>query len=252
MKVVVAGAGAAGLEALAALATLAGERVELTLLAPDESFVYQPASAARHFALAPGRELPVDEAAHELGARRIRDQLAFVEDGRTLLTRDGDRIAFDALVVAVGAEKHFTIREAIQWHQDERERGAFAQLLRDLAAGSARSAAFVVPPSAGWPLAAYELALVAATAGQGGGEAPGVLLATAEDRPLEALGEEPGALVRARLEEAGVQLLTSVRVEDPKPPEQAMADALAAVIGRTRPPRRAAGPEVHSAGRRRP
>ena len=50
VSVVVAGAGSAGLEALVALRELAGPRVSLTLLAPDEAFAYRPIPAARPFA----------------------------------------------------------------------------------------------------------------------------------------------------------------------------------------------------------
>jgi sulfide:quinone oxidoreductase len=204
LSVVVAGAGAAGLEALVGLAELAPERVELTLLAPDESFGYQPVSAARPFSLAPRREWPLDELAAGVGARRVRDALAFVEGEGALLTRDGDRLEFDALVVAIGAQKSTPLRRAITWHEDERERPAFTALLRDLAGGRARSAAFVVPPIAGWPMAAYELALLAAA--QADKRRLEVHLITSEPRPLAIFGEPAGKAVAELLIDAGVEL----------------------------------------------
>ena len=48
-RVVVAGGGVAGLEALLALRDLAGERVELTLLSPEAEFVYRPMAVAEPF-----------------------------------------------------------------------------------------------------------------------------------------------------------------------------------------------------------
>lgn len=41
-RVLIAGGGAAGLEALHGLRALAGERVDLTLIAPENEFVYRP------------------------------------------------------------------------------------------------------------------------------------------------------------------------------------------------------------------
>ena len=50
LKVVVAGGGVAGLEVLLALRHLAGNRIERTLLTPEEEFVYRPMSVAEPFA----------------------------------------------------------------------------------------------------------------------------------------------------------------------------------------------------------
>jgi hypothetical protein len=49
LQVLVAGGGVAGLEALLALRDLAGGRVELTLLSPEEEFVYRPMAVAEPF-----------------------------------------------------------------------------------------------------------------------------------------------------------------------------------------------------------
>ncbi|CAN5577072.1 hypothetical protein BH20ACT19_BH20ACT19_02960 [soil metagenome] len=49
-RVLVAGGGVAGLEALLALRDLAGARVELALLSPETDFVYRPMAVAEPFA----------------------------------------------------------------------------------------------------------------------------------------------------------------------------------------------------------
>jgi len=49
-RVVVAGGGVAGLEALLALRDLAGARVELALLSPETDFAYRPMAVAEPFA----------------------------------------------------------------------------------------------------------------------------------------------------------------------------------------------------------
>jgi sulfide:quinone oxidoreductase len=50
-NVVIAGGGVAGLEALLALRALAADRVDLTLIAPDDHFAYRPLAVAQPFAL---------------------------------------------------------------------------------------------------------------------------------------------------------------------------------------------------------
>ena len=49
LRVLIAGGGVAGLEALLALRDLAGDRVELTLLSPETEFVYRPMAVAEPF-----------------------------------------------------------------------------------------------------------------------------------------------------------------------------------------------------------
>ena len=46
LRVVIGGGGVAGLEALLALHALAGDRVQLTLVAPDPDFAYRPLAVA--------------------------------------------------------------------------------------------------------------------------------------------------------------------------------------------------------------
>jgi len=59
IRVVVAGAGIAGLEALLALRALGGARVQLTLVAPDDEFIYRPPG---HRGAVRGRASPTDRA----------------------------------------------------------------------------------------------------------------------------------------------------------------------------------------------
>ena len=46
LRVLVAGGGVAGLEALLALTDMAAARVDITLLSPQEDFVYRPLAVA--------------------------------------------------------------------------------------------------------------------------------------------------------------------------------------------------------------
>lgn len=110
LQVVVAGAGAAGLEALAALGELAGDRVQLTLLAPDRTFRYRPVSTARPFV--PGLPhdrhgfLPVDEHALVRGTKNVWA----AGDATSVLLKHSDvgaaqaAAAAESIAAAAGAE----------------------------------------------------------------------------------------------------------------------------------------------------
>src|SRR6185503_14867912 len=66
MHVVIAGGGVAALEAVIALRDLAGERVDITMLAPEEDFVFKPLSVGEPFALGDAQRLPLKKFARDL------------------------------------------------------------------------------------------------------------------------------------------------------------------------------------------
>ena len=232
MRVVVAGGGIAALEVLAGLGALAGERVDVTLLAPDRSFSYRPLSTAVPFTFRDERTRTLEELADGLGASFVRDGLAQVDESRSrVLTHDGDFLPYDALVIAVGAR---TERggPGTAWRRGEEGTAQFARILRELEAGSARSVAFVVPPRAAWPVDAYELALVASLAARRAGSEPKVSVFTAEEEPLEAFGGATGEGVSAELTRSGIELVTGVEASLPGVSQEAGRDAFSSVVAR--------------------
>ena len=76
-------------------------------------------------------------------------------------TRAGATLAFDALLVAVGAWSEPAVAGATTW-TPELDQEVMGGLLADIEEGYAKRVAFVVPDGAGWPLPAYELALMTA------------------------------------------------------------------------------------------
>src|SRR3954452_24452119 len=91
LRVLVAGGGVAGLEALLAMRDLAGDRVEATLLTPEADFVYRPMAVAHPFSRGHAQRHLVADIAADLGARLVRGTLASVDDGsRTAVTTDGE------------------------------------------------------------------------------------------------------------------------------------------------------------------
>jgi sulfide:quinone oxidoreductase len=159
LRVLIAGGGVAGLETLAALRSLAGETVELTLVAPEDVFVYRPLSAEEPFAVGAIRQLPLLDAARDAKASFLATTIEAVEaDKKIVSTSQGKQFEYDALVLAFGATAVPTVAHAMTW-DDRSEPEMLGGLVRDLEEGYARRLAVVIPPGPAWPLRAYELAL---------------------------------------------------------------------------------------------
>jgi sulfide:quinone oxidoreductase len=200
MRVVIAGGGIAALEVLAGLHALARDRVSPTLVAPVASFSFSPLSTAVPYTFRGERTRGLATVAGDLGARFVRDGLVLVDQGRRrILTRDGDFLPYDTLVLALGARP----RGPSQLPQ-------FAQLLRGLEGGDVRTAAVVVPHGAAWPVDAYELAFVATLAARRGASQARVLLVTAEESPLAAFGPAVSEAVAEELAHFGIEVITGV------------------------------------------
>ena len=207
MRVVVAGGGVAGMEAVLALRELAGERVDITMLAPESTFAYRPMAVAVPFGRGHVQRLPLADFARETGARLVRGALTAVEPGRAL-TSTGAALPYDALLVAVGAWSEPAVRGALTW-TPELDQDVMGGLLADVEEGYAKRIAFVVPDGAGWPLPAYELALMTAwDARDMGQDDVEIVISTPEDAPLAIFGEEASASLQEDLDEAGVTVRT--------------------------------------------
>ena len=69
--IVIVGGGVAGLEALIALHTLLGDRVDLTLVSHDEWFVDRPVTVTEPFGLGSAARYSLPEIATEFGAEFV-------------------------------------------------------------------------------------------------------------------------------------------------------------------------------------
>lgn len=212
MRVLIAGGGVAGLEALLALRELAEERVEIELLAPQRDFVYRPLAVAEPFGR--GRAYRFDLAAlvEEQGALFRPDALASVDPDRaTARTRAGRRIAYDALVLACGAVSRQALPGALTfWGSPTAD--ASHQFLGELQRGAPREIVFALPPDTGWPLPAYELALLTRIhLASIRADEVGVTIATHEPRPLDLFGDEASDAIATLLRERGIGLCTGCR-----------------------------------------
>jgi sulfide:quinone oxidoreductase len=210
MKVLIAGGGVAGLEALLALRALAGVRVDIELIAPTDVFVYRPLLVAEPFGVGATTSIELGPIVDEAGADRTRDTLAAVEpQDRAITTGAGTKLAYDALLVAPGARPVPAVPGALTFGTD-RERAGFTEVLGELGRRGTKRVAFVVPREATWSIAAYELALLTA-AERDARRLTGVELSlvTHESEPLRLFGAPATQLVAAQLGEAGISLRTS-------------------------------------------
>ena len=206
VRVVIAGGGVAGLEALLALRALAGDRVELTLVAAQEDFVYRPLAVAEPFALGRAHRTPLADATREVGAELVVAALRSVDvDAREAELDEGRRLSYDALVLALGAHAEPAFDDVMTW-TDRSGVEAIGGLMRDLEEGYSSSLAIVIPPGPGWPLPGYELALLMSHQARGMGMEPNVTLVTPEQTPLAAFGPLASEAVATELELAGVKL----------------------------------------------
>jgi len=220
-RVVIAGGGVAGLEALLALHALAGDRVELTLVAPTPDFVYRPLAVAEPFALGHRRTTPLADAARTAAATFVQAPLTGVDVAeRIVRLGDGDTLPYDALVLATGAaaEPAFGNAHVFNW-DDTCDAEAIGGLLRDLEEGYSQHLAIVIPPGPGWPLPAYELALLISADARGMGMNPEITLVTPEKAPLAIFGPRAVEVVADELKRAGVQVELGAYAElDPGTP----------------------------------
>jgi sulfide:quinone oxidoreductase len=206
LNVVIAGGGVAGVEALLALRALAGDRVELTLIAPDEYFSYRPLAVAEPFALGRARRTPLCDAARDARATFVHAAVTGVDvAARAVTTSDGRAIAYDALILALGAAAEPAFAHAFTW-DDSSDVESLGGRLRDLEEGYTKRLAVVIPPGPGWPLPAYELALLIAGQARGMGVDPQITLVTPEQAPLAIFGSRAVELVATELAAAGVTL----------------------------------------------
>jgi sulfide:quinone oxidoreductase len=209
MDITVAGGGIAGIEGLLALRALAGDRVRLTLVAPDPTFAYRPLAVAEPFSRGHAVGVPLARLASDAGAELVVDALASVDDAAGELTlRDGGTRPYDALLVAVGAHQVAGVPGAVTW-QPGGDPDVYGGLLADIDEGYTRSLAVVIPPGAAWPLPAYELALMTAGEARGVGlDDLRVTVVTPEREPLELFGASASAALCEELAAGGVELVT--------------------------------------------
>src|SRR5262245_61781428 len=162
LRVIIVGGGVAGLEAALALADLAPDRTDVTMIAPNTEFVYRPMAVREPFAHGAARRYPLAPIVRDAGARLLRGELGRVDPARRAIhTKEEEQIEYDALLRALGAKLVPRYAHALTI-DDSRLDETLHGLIQDVEGGYAHSLAFVSPDSIAWPLPLYELALMTA------------------------------------------------------------------------------------------
>jgi len=208
LRVLVAGGGVAGLETLLALRALAGDLVDLELLAPDPAFWYRPLAVAEPFDAGRAHHFELAGIAEAAAAGFTLAELASVDaDSNLARTSHAMEIHYDALVIACGALPRPALAGALTF-RGPADSDAYRRLLVEADSGSIGSMAFVVPDPGFWPLPLYELALLTATHLDRHHEQVELTLVTPETAPLALFGNAASEAARALLSSHGVALRT--------------------------------------------
>jgi sulfide:quinone oxidoreductase len=208
-RVVVAGAGVAGLEAALALHTLADELVSVELVAPEEDFVYRPLSVAEPFGVGQMRRFPLRSLIEAAGASLRAGSVVAVDPELKLVSLDGgETLPYDALLLALGAVPREAVSGALTFRGPQDE-GALAALLERATAGELRRIVFALPSGTGWPLPLYELTLLTRTyLTNRGTRGVDVRIVSPEERPLAIFGPAASEAVAELLRMRDVELET--------------------------------------------
>jgi sulfide:quinone oxidoreductase len=211
-RVLIAGAGVAGLEALIALHQLAGEQVATTLLAPTDEFLIRALSVGSPFARPVPRTYDVRRVCADHGAQFRRDAVREVDPAtHTVALAGGDELPYDSLLVAIGARPVVAFEDAITF-RGLQDAEAMHGLIQDVEGGYSSRIAFVVPPGTTWPLPLYELALMTAERAADVGAPVQLVIVTPEAEPLAIFGSRASSGVADLLAARGIVLRTQCDV----------------------------------------
>jgi sulfide:quinone oxidoreductase len=209
-RVVICGGGIAAVEGALHLRRLAGDAVDIELVAPGDELVYRPMAVREPFAFERARRYPLSRVARDTGAEWTKDALEWVDpDARVVHTTAGGRLEYDALLIAVGARQVEPYKHVTTFRDAEAD-ATYRGIVQDIEGGYARRLAFVQPVGPVWPLPLYELALMTAERAESMDIRDlDLSLVTPEPRPLAVFGTAVSDVVADRLAQAGVSLYTN-------------------------------------------
>jgi sulfide:quinone oxidoreductase len=207
LRVLVLGGGPAALEGALRLQRLAGDRVRITLAAPQPTFRYRPLAVAEPFEREPVPSYRLAGLAAERGFAFLLDAAVAVDlEAREVHTRGGASLSYDALLVAVGAGSASALPGALSFAGPRAGADLRAEL-HGLGSGR-RRIAFVAARETAWTLPLYELACRTAAWATESGRDVETWLVTHEARALGVFGDAVAVKAVELLEASGVRLWT--------------------------------------------
>jgi sulfide:quinone oxidoreductase len=212
-RVVIAGGGVAGLEALLALHDLAGDRAALTLVAPRPDFLYKPLLVEEPFDLDPAERHELAPLAAEKGAQFAQRALTAVRPEEHLVELDdGSTLEYDYLVVCAGGRFKPALEGATTFPSGD---SAFsADELLDRAEDKGHRLAFIVPAGVTWSLPLYEIALMTQRRAVQRGVDVKIAIITPESAPLGVFGAAASAAVSELLRARHIEFFPSSTVRE--------------------------------------
>jgi sulfide:quinone oxidoreductase len=215
LRVVIAGGGVAALETALALADLAPDRIDLTVIAPNTEFVYRPMTVREPFAYGAAHRYPLAPIVRDAGAKLITGKLGWVDRvTRTIHTEAGESLEYDALMLALGASITKRYTHALTIDDRDLEKTMHG-LIQDVEGGYIHKLAFVSPGRMAWPLPLYELAMMTAGRAYDMGIKLETTIVTPEDSPLAIFGSSASSTVAELLARANVETIGSAYAEVP-------------------------------------
>ncbi len=211
-RVVIAGAGIAGLEAALALRDLAGDRVDVTLHDPSGEFAYRPFGVGEPYGTTRAFRYDLRRLSELCGASLYPSAIAAVEPERRLaISRGGERLPYDHLIIATGARMLWAVPGAVTYWGVADE-GQMGDLLADLRLGRLRRLVFTMPAGHSWVLPLYELALLAANVlNKTANDRTRITVVTPEGAPLEIFGARAAEQTSALLAERRIDVISGAR-----------------------------------------
>jgi sulfide:quinone oxidoreductase len=202
--VVIAGGGVAAVECALALHDLAGDRLRLTIVAPNREFELRPLSTAEPFSRDHVRRHSLAALAARVGAELVAAPVTRVHPDQHRVIAGDRTIAYDALVLAVGGQHRPAYQKAITFTGDAKGMD-YNGLLQDIDEGYTHAVSFVVPPGVTWPLPIYELAIMTAReAWSMGIDDIKMQIVSPEAAPLALFGPQAADAMSALLEQARI------------------------------------------------
>ncbi|HEY3828610.1 MAG TPA: FAD-dependent oxidoreductase [Solirubrobacteraceae bacterium] len=215
LRVVIAGGGVAALETVLALADLAPDRTEVTVIAPNTEFVYRPMVVREPFAFGAAHRYPLAPIVHDAGAKLITGELGWIDPvARTIHTKADDSIEYDALMLALGATVTKRYPHALTIDDRDLEETMHG-LIQDVEGDYVHKLAFVSPGRMAWPLPLYELAMMTAGRAYDMNIKLETTIVTPEDSPLAIFGSSASSAVSKLLVRANVETISSAYAEVP-------------------------------------
>jgi sulfide:quinone oxidoreductase len=215
-RVVICGGGIAATEGLLRLRKLAGDAIDITVVAPNEDLVMRPLAVAEPFSFGKAARYDLARIVSENGAELVPDSLSWVDpEERTVHTKGDQALEFDALLIAIGARQVEMFEHTTTFY-DAKADDTLHGVIQDIEGGYTKSVAFLLPDAPAHPLPIYELALMTAerASSMGMGEVE-LTLITPDASPLAAFGANASAAVSGLLTEAGITTYSSALAQVP-------------------------------------